>query len=944
MTWDLILPEHGMDAAERERWRPRIRSGAFDLGDKQYYLYGKKQARSVAQLRTFRFKLPAVPYPYIRPRVDVAGTPYPFFVIRGQHLLVSQFDVDQPVDYHGNAGDEWQRPRLTPEDFAPDRIVQIYYWTWSTPDTPPALHFASFRFDDSEPEEYWVPEKITTSAPIVVTDDIAVPWQGNKKTGEFRTQVYDEPEIDPGTGVGTGIFTLRTKLEFGTPRNLIHNPVFEDYKESQGLLYPDHWDFVGTGVLLTESPYPYHGRMVAVTAGATGFVQQEIAVTGNRVVVSAYARSANPTGASIALMGWNFIDPIYPNVIGTDGSVVGSTLDPQYTYLSKHVPVTGSDWTRVSMRLGQTDDRVCSVDSVLPTGFYRGLVKLGGTGVFWDAVHVGEDFTDLEKDFSIVSPNHMTIEYETSEDGIYVPDRRDSYPYDTASVDLNPINSPATQGFLAIIGTEEVEDLALGLGRFEDPETHYDWIHYWGTGLATDQAVGVTTGHLTAVADLGARWVEVREPGTTRAIATTGAREVLYVDAQGTGLASLSLMQTHRERVIAETSRQLAGNPYLEGVFLDVGESATTGYNNSTELWAQMVVETKRFLATGYPQRPWFGIHNGLEMFDSRLVTEVWREPLARSLNVVIIDGATRDRDLELTEPEQRRHLEAAAYQAIEYIRSRGVDATSGVQLMTLDFTADNHDVDTIAEARNWAHKRGLLSAVSPTGGTNLDLPDDRPRFFAPRGYVADMALFDGPAGTGGWAVTGWATEPTTGTNRALTIGGESLGRRHFPVARLDGPGKWSSVGNFGDELPPADLMSVRDVPMRTPSRIQILSSSPSFVGTDQKVHSIVRPYTDGPGSQKDPIGRIYPLAAAVTDNYGNPMDGMAVLAKATSGVLGYGAITGAISGWFQAYTDHGGFAYFDYAATTGVYGDTVTAELRPGSLRTSLRLDVQIS
>lgn len=890
MTWDLITPASNYTPLSRERWRPRISAGFLNVGDKQYYLYGDKRTTTLANAKCTRFTLSRWPLPTEDVTVTVSGVDYKYWVLRGNELLVAQFDVDTFIPYWGGANyneSEWTRLRLAGIDFSPTSTAVVSYSAWTGPGYSVDTIEDSFTFADGD-TEYWLNDVPTLAAPIVITDDTRNMYQGNTKVQQFRIDT-SEVLVNRDSETALENITLRTKIEFSNPTNFVTNSCFSEFSTTLGISRPKFWRLTGPGVIHSQTSFPYHGKFVCKTDGHD-FIQQEVDIKGEpQVVVTAFAKAASVT--TTARLGCNFLQPTGVSFLDLNMNTVAATTDNTYQHVVTGEVVTPDAWSRVNLYLGATDLAHPVVNSALPTYDHILLIKASGTGVIWGAMQVTPGLDS--QDFSYIDPAKVTIEYETSDEGIFIPDPKKEFPYDISNVDANPLNDPTNAGFLALKSVPWADDFNLGFGRATAGEPINEFAQYTGVGGAN------VLSKLEDSFEIEGTTVELPYH-TNYGFAPTATTLLAHIPTEPTGLVTTANRTAYYDVVMPRVTTAL-GNPLgFAGVLLDIGTHAVSGVSNLPSQWVTLATGIAAAVITGFPGQAVFGVHNGYEMFHPSVSN---RNDIAAVIDMFVADGVTKNADEDTLTEADRQHNIAL----IDMVRDAcllGNNTT--VKFVALDYVSDEYDFDAAADGRKFAHDNNLIHGIADVNATNGPPLISKQ---VPTKFGIPSAIFH-------------------------SLPGSELGRNNLPYARIDGPGKFVPRATFTDSQPYADETATHSVDENPPVKIDFLPGTDAYRSGGVAV-AVVRVATT-----VDPefVYRTK-MSLVVYDQHGNPCDGIPVNMSVAYGTLRTDAGDGGSS--LRLYTNHGGYVYFTYESPTYQVTDTVVAEVRRFGLTSSLSVRV---
>lgn len=890
MALDLAItpPASNLTPYGRERWRPRMRTGFLNLGDRRFYLYEDKQTFTLSSIKVTRFTLEYWPDPYGEISVWVSGDEdsieYPFWFLNGNELIVAHVEAEERARFWGAADYDlspWDQFIAGANAFLPESEVRIEYQTWD-PTIPPPTDGTIERTDREEvlrfsegTAEYWLPDYPAGAAPVVVTDDLVSINQANRKSVEYRIDSSEELINRTGDLVIDEL-RLRARVILGVVDNFARNPSFDRFVTILGINNPEDWQLTTAQQAVGPAVSPFHGDHVLYSVGG-GWAQQQIPRTGEQITVSGYARAI--TGTVDAIMGANFISGT--DFIDVDGNTTAPVVDDSHLYASKVRQVSTGEWTRLELKLGQTDAIFTSVDTGLPSVPYELLVRLGGTGVMWDGVQVQEGLEAT--DFAYIDDEQVTIEYEAGTLGIYTPDNESTYPYDIADVDANPINMPMNRGFLAWKGVQTVDDYRLGRGGEETEEEAYGW--YSNTGVGWEEEL------IDSFDANGVLYIEENSTGTPTP--TTG-EALAYIDASGiTGVASAAIADGYKATLLAEA--QSALDRGFAGILIDVGDAADPSPVNLTAEWSRILTEIHDDITTSHPFQDTFGVHNGFALFD----TGVAGTGLPGVLDVLVVDGAVQGKDLVYRSGAERRRILAQAVNSVQACYMLG---NMAVSVLGRDFVRDDRDQDLVAEARH----------VAATMGWDHAVQHDPPLFFEAR-------LF---------------TPPLVPPEPFQEISGETFGRKHLPYARIDGVGKLTHRPTFRKELPSRWEVPNHDVEPVTFGRMDIVPWGTAYRDvTGVKAVNIGLPT----GVVDDLYHYQFQYSVLITDAYENPIDGALLHLSLSTGNME--APNGESGQELELYTDQAGAAYVTVTTPDTVAENEITVEARRFGKTESLKI-----
>tara|TARA_R110002074_G_scaffold402324_1_gene607051 strand:+ start:108205 stop:111687 length:3483 start_codon:yes stop_codon:yes gene_type:complete len=387
-------------------WYPKLNKGYFYSNEREFYLYSKKETKSMGELAKTTLYLPAA-VAHSRP-IEVR--------VAGKKVTQLYFDLvkDQLIIYHRDL------PISTGEEEV-EISGSIANWNGDSFVYSSVL----YRLKINEGEtQYLLPETYVNSGPVVVTDDLSYPTDSDTTSNrEFA--------------VGFDPYSSRSEVILANDTNLITNGQF-DYSTTGDV--PSFWDSQLCDVRDSIEPHFSVAGSKVASLQDQGFIRTTLPVsTGEDYSFSFHARSEGSGDISWEI---EFYDASH-NILGV--------------VLTGAVPATDS-WQRYSIGFGTSgEDFDITVPQVpypcqwitgynAPTRSYLMTLKLRHD---YSPSFTGElllDAVQYEKT-SNTSLYHrrpyfheMTVEYETSEDDYFID----------SDLSMAPVTNLISDGFLYI--------------------------------------------------------------------------------------------------------------------------------------------------------------------------------------------------------------------------------------------------------------------------------------------------------------------------------------------------------------------------------------------------------------------------------------------------------------------------------------------------------------
>lgn len=387
-------------------WRPRAANGDFHVGDRHFHLYARKCAHWLEELTYSVHMLTGYPSSKDGMSVVVAGHPVTDFIIEGNVLYVKHPD---PLLMDALYGDTWDRTRRAWHDagyaFAPQDVAQVIY-----PEQLEGTVSGSIITGICQESltmgtgdiVYKPPCTECVRPPIVMTDDRIQPGNVRDFAVEFNVDVHD------------------CLLTFNAERNYLIDPAFCAHPPD---LFPQPVAWVRSGqAVLARIPDAYYGKYAALLM--TGYYAQSTLIpAGTDMSLSAWHRNL------ASCLGYVDATPYLElDVYNAAGVIIQS----------HHQDMLSADgWARDYLNL------------TTPAAATSGVVRIGNvTGyALVDAVQLEANSEPTQ--FAFVSPD-STYEAERDPTGIYKYHSEDQYPFNFENINLNPVRTELSRGFLSL--------------------------------------------------------------------------------------------------------------------------------------------------------------------------------------------------------------------------------------------------------------------------------------------------------------------------------------------------------------------------------------------------------------------------------------------------------------------------------------------------------------
>lgn len=470
--------------APRDAWLPQVRTGFFYKDDRQYYLYADKRTLTLQEAQGLVFELSDAPIPETV-SVRVEGVPFTNFRVEGRELLILTDDQESFAALHTLLEYDLTQWDFIAHGFAfgPSNEVEVTYdvltWVETTAFPEPtgtnqytqATVIETFLIKEADRIEYRLHQRNTTILPTALGDPLAAPtgWVDDPPADRAPTVITDDSleyhnpinyqvefHVDPITG----------EAIFNASRNLLQNPSFEIGSTAlpvgvPGYRYPLEWRVSNPAQTPSIQGTAYHGDFCYSIQG-TGVISQTVRIDPRQHYTTSIWITEGTGEVCVSFLD---IDGFYLDPTG--GPTPTAQPDDDYCAISAitGVPLDVGTWVRTSITLGDTVVACDAPDEFFPIPSAAEFVevkyrRVSGRPCF-DAAQFIEGI--VPEQFFSFDPN-ITIEYETSEAGHFLPTVRDLLIPQLSDPDLNPISNPFAGGFLFFEEFSNVDDYQLGKG------------------------------------------------------------------------------------------------------------------------------------------------------------------------------------------------------------------------------------------------------------------------------------------------------------------------------------------------------------------------------------------------------------------------------------------------------------------------------------------------
>lgn len=448
-------PLNLVSSQELEMIYPTIKAGYFYSHERAYYLYGKKAACALGQLAVTQFALPSfLKKDSVKVYAKDKEVPKENWDIIGKTLLLKH-----------------TKTTLSSYEDEIQVIGQASFWSNNSFSYADAYYI--YKLIDGK-TSFVLPADYVSTAPIVITDDrVSYLNPSDAVAGEFTT------EHNPQTN--------EVHIVFGGNENLLENSDFS-YTISGNL--PSYWvantQDEEPSVFMLGTQYAYWGNQAVAIAcyNNPGYItSRQIPASYDKPITLSWHASI-PTGITGVdgssvnqLTGYyniTFFDNYDEQMAFTvDGSFEINnrynrncvTLGPSDTLLDLNASgLTSAPLSRLNTIPISIPSTVTKLELTLSGGNYSGQISTGSFFIL-DAVQA-EYSADPSYYHPKPSLNGMTIEFETSSDGVFTDKR----------MNLTPVFNKNPNGFLYI------SDMPATIwGGPSDPEIttlhEYRWPH-----------------------------------------------------------------------------------------------------------------------------------------------------------------------------------------------------------------------------------------------------------------------------------------------------------------------------------------------------------------------------------------------------------------------------------------------------------------------------------
>lgn len=442
VTEEVVTEEFDSEKLQKPKpWVPKLRTGFFYLGDRQYYLYDKKASCYLADLTWTRIRLNSNILEGTE-SVSINGLALPrdAYSIRGHFLDVNHGWLDtngllvRSVEYDISKTDPstaYSGIRFGPNDYITITGDSFYWDSASNGFASTTVNQTSALADGDKYFKF--PGYVNRFAPVVITDD-SIPLH-------HRDKIAPEFNIDDDGN-----------LTFNYTPNLLFNWKFDSDK--------DYW-VCDSNVTALNANSSYPERQQSDFNGTTFLsipvnetIAQKVRVPYSRsLMLQVVARSYSGSSVEITIEGFD----LSKTSLGSDTITFSC--------------IAGNDWTDNQFVLGKLNEIVSS-DADLPEGARYLEITIESTSGTTEisSVYLSNSSTFVDH----YEPNETsTVEYEIGEGKYYIHDPEirwgiDALPHSNevplVEVNISPIMSSKNDGFLYFDDVDTTRDIDYSLG------------------------------------------------------------------------------------------------------------------------------------------------------------------------------------------------------------------------------------------------------------------------------------------------------------------------------------------------------------------------------------------------------------------------------------------------------------------------------------------------
>ena len=848
-------PSYGEADSTPKRWRTRIVSGYFYGGNRQNYLYGRKETISIDECAETEFPLAAMPLPSGMV-LTVDGVPTTDYFLRGENIVLQRPSMDtvhwQRFGWLG--GGHIYNPLATVE-----ATYNPLYWNDATNSfITGSTVVQEWALRDGE-TKFFLPSVARGDAPVIITDDFRDYGDGFTDMPQYKLTEVDD----------------RQQIELDTETNLVLNPAFEIIDVPTGYVpgnqaWPDTveaqaWDYLSvTGQVVLRQIPGYYGRNTIFMKDNDGIAQTVPTIPGHDVVLSAYARPCTLDNIAQVRMEVAYLPTTGTTYVNPSGTPIGSG-DTVSSY-SKNFNLTGDTWQRISIRMGSTDERFGIADVAIPDtiGSIRIRIKCTDDGAIVDAI-MATHGVELEN-FGYIS-HASTIEYETNPTGIYQQiEQLDRFKVDR--LDINPMNTPTAGGFIIAEELGPYTDYRLGRGyqtNWTEPAGTFAYGTPTGTPTPLEdyEILAIPTGetYLSSPAgvvlhSLHLGTIPTGHPLYAGAFTTDDGYSYpsgiqneawvkglhpVYTNSMTIDLAlNQGSGQTAWERVVKHYLKYYPYTDYsYSGVLFrpdDVERGVPRyGIGPNYSGMAQLMANLYSWVQVNYGTGQLLAIENGAGCFQSS-----FGDSLVDDLDYLVVGGAWVNEVHRATPLIERQ----ARIAETDFVQIRLLERENlAAQILSMDFP-------------------NILGSQNIYGYTLLDVDQIARVYFEARSYGYNCYA--------GSAPTAWAVpEGTEALNTGIIFG-----RKDLSYAVTKGVGKVDKTSYFPLERREQNLPTTLQKEVLFPSRIGVRTTLPQYRDTSNLLHISI---------QNDDSRKLY---IQIMDSNSNSLPGVPFTIRCTNGTV----------------------------------------------------------
>lgn len=284
-------------------WHPKLGVGYFYSNEREYYLYSKKETKTLGEIALTSIFLPA----------SIVHSKPVVVSVAGQKVDSSYFDLYQNtlVIYHKDL------PIVNGEE-----EVEIEGWISSWNNNSFFYNKVLYRYKINEgTTKYYLPSTYFNRGPVVVTDDISYPTDSDYISNrEFALKLDKE--------------SSRSEIVFANSKNQIINSQF-DYKDETNR--PLYWQSTGAQVLPGPTPYYSVAGANVCALSNNGYIKKVMPLTEDQNHVLSFHAMSMGSGT----VSWEL--EYYSASYDTLGVINTGSLDLKNVWARYYIPFITQD-------------------------------------------------------------------------------------------------------------------------------------------------------------------------------------------------------------------------------------------------------------------------------------------------------------------------------------------------------------------------------------------------------------------------------------------------------------------------------------------------------------------------------------------------------------------------------------------------------------------------